>query len=417
MPPDTRSLVTSEAASAVTIAPTMSSMRFSTRLHLGHHAHSIGLVGSPLFTIAQRGRSREMRCADRSRCTLGTRGFPMSSISAFNGRRRVPTPLNEPVRGYAPGSPERASLKARLDAMAAECIDIPLVIGGRRVMTGDAGSAVMPHDHAHVLGRYARATPDHVRQAVTAARDAHHEWSSWAFEDRAGVFLKAAELLTTTWRDTLNAATMLGQSKTVFQAEIDAACEIIDFWRFNVHFAQELLEEQPLSDRTMWNQLEFRALEVLQNQGPIDLRDLNLRHRPTAEPPFADFVEGKQPQILVPIVAHDRVVEVANLFPAALQRLDKDLIADTEQPGDPLRRIVLARLTKDRIEHRGRQRRGGTAGIEKANEHKAVSPGQGLRLMSDRNSRLSAASLRNEPRMTLLIILVASSFTPRQCMQ
>ena len=185
----------------------------------------------------------------------------MSSISAFNGRRRVPTPLNEPVRGYAPGSPERASLKARLDAMAAECIDIPLVIGGRRVMTGDAGSAVMPHDHAHVLGRYARATPDHVRQAVTAARDAHHEWSSWAFEDRAGVFLKAAELLTTTWRDTLNAATMLGQSKTVFQAEIDAACEIIDFWRFNVHFAQELLEEQPLSDRTMWNQLEFRALE------------------------------------------------------------------------------------------------------------------------------------------------------------
>ena len=109
--------------------------------------------------------------------------------------------------------------------------------------------------------RSARATSDHVRQAVHAAAEAHHEWSSWAFEDRAAVFLKAAELLTTTWRDTLNAATMLGQSKTAFQAEIDSACELIDFWRFNAHFAQELLEEQPISDRSMWNQLEFRALE------------------------------------------------------------------------------------------------------------------------------------------------------------
>lgn len=185
----------------------------------------------------------------------------MTRHSAFNGRRRVPAPINEPVRSYAPGSPERASLKARLAAMASERIEIPLVIGGRALMTADTAASVMPHNHRHELGRYARASVDHVRQAVTAAQDAHREWSSWAFEDRAAVFLKAAELLTTTWRDTLNAATMLGQSKTAFQAEIDSACEIIDFWRFNVHYAQELLEEQPISDRTMWNQLEYRALE------------------------------------------------------------------------------------------------------------------------------------------------------------
>ncbi|MGE3509614.1 MAG: L-glutamate gamma-semialdehyde dehydrogenase [Vicinamibacterales bacterium] len=185
----------------------------------------------------------------------------MAPTSAFNGHRRVPEPVNEPVRAYAPGSAERAALKARLDAMAAESIDIPLVIGGRRVMTDELADAVMPHDHRHVLGRYAKGSRDHVQQAVAAAQAAHVEWASWAFEDRAAIFLKAAELLTTSWRDSLNAATMLGQSKTAFQAEIDAACEIVDFWRFNVHFAQELLEEQPISDHTMWNQLEYRPLE------------------------------------------------------------------------------------------------------------------------------------------------------------
>ena len=179
----------------------------------------------------------------------------------FNGHRRVPPPVNEPVRSYAPGSPERASLKARLAAMAAETIDIPLVIGGQDVRTGMTERSVMPHDHAHTLALYHKASEEHVVQAIDAARAAHREWSRWAFEDRAAVLLKAAELLTTSWRDTLNAATMLGQSKTAFQAEIDSACEIIDFWRFNVHFAQELLDEQPSSDRTMWNQLEYRALE------------------------------------------------------------------------------------------------------------------------------------------------------------
>jgi 1-pyrroline-5-carboxylate dehydrogenase len=145
--------------------------------------------------------------------------------------------------------------------MARETIDIPLVIGGADIRGAGAAPVVMPHDHQHTLGTYQQATQAHVLQAIEAARSAHQEWSRWPFADRASVLLKAAELLTTTWRDTINAATMLGQSKTVFQAEIDSACEIIDFWRFNAHYAQELLDEQPLSDHTMCNQLEYRALE------------------------------------------------------------------------------------------------------------------------------------------------------------
>ena len=184
-----------------------------------------------------------------------------SSIMSFNGRRRVPPPVNEPIRAYAPGSAERASLKTRLKHMASEKIDIPLFIGGKEVKTGSCGRSVMPHDHQHVLAEYHKASEPQVLQAVEAARAAQAEWSTWSFEDRASVLLKAAELLRTSWRDTINGATMLGQSKTVFQAEIDAACEIVDFWRFNAHYAQELLEEQPLSDHTMWNQLEYRGLE------------------------------------------------------------------------------------------------------------------------------------------------------------
>ena len=183
------------------------------------------------------------------------------SIASFAGRRSVPPPVNDPVRSYAPGTPERASVKARLDAMAAETIDIPLVVGGKEIRTGNLGKTVMPHDHGHVLGEYHKATPEIVAQAIDAAKAAHREWSSWPLEDRAAVMLKAAELLTTTWRDTLNAATMLGQSKTIFQAEIDSACEIVDFWRFNPYYAQLLYEEQPLSDHSMWNQAEYRALE------------------------------------------------------------------------------------------------------------------------------------------------------------
>ena len=179
----------------------------------------------------------------------------------FAGIRRVHPPANEPIRGYAPGSPERASIKARLAAMAGERVEIPLVIGGKCVRTGDLGRSVMPHDHGHVLADFHQARPEDVTAAIAAARDARVEWASWAWEDRAAVFLKAADLLTTSWRDTLNASTMLGQSKTVFQAEIDSACELIDFWRFNVAFAADLVAEQPVSTTAMWNQSDYRGLE------------------------------------------------------------------------------------------------------------------------------------------------------------
>jgi 1-pyrroline-5-carboxylate dehydrogenase len=181
--------------------------------------------------------------------------------AAFAGNRRVPAPVNEPVRSYAPGSPERAELKARLKSMATERIEIPLRIGGKEVRSGTTAPSVMPHDHRHVLAEWHKASREHVQQAIAAAREAHQEWSAWPWEDRAAVVLKAAELLTTTWRATLNAATMLGQSKTVFQAEIDSACELIDFWRFNPWYAQQIYDEQPISDHSVWNQLEYRPLE------------------------------------------------------------------------------------------------------------------------------------------------------------
>ena len=179
----------------------------------------------------------------------------------FAGRRRVPRPENDPNLSYAPGTPARAELKARLKQMAAETVDIPIIIGGKEIRTGTTEKVVMPHKHGHVLGNFHKATEDHVRQAAAAAVKARKEWSSWSFEDRAAVFLRAAELLTTTWRSTVVAATMLGQSKTAFQAEIDAASELVDFWRFNVAFAQELLSEQPDSTHSVWNQMEYRPLE------------------------------------------------------------------------------------------------------------------------------------------------------------
>jgi 1-pyrroline-5-carboxylate dehydrogenase len=185
----------------------------------------------------------------------------MGGVTGFSGNRRVPAPVNEPVKGYAPGSPERASLQARLQTMAAERIEIPLVIGGERITTGDTAQATNPCAHREVLADWHKARPEDVERAIRASRDAHLEWANWSWEDRAAVFLRAAELLATTWRDTLNAATMLGQAKTAHQAEIDAACELIDFFRFNVAFAQELYGEQPLSTQAMWNQLDYRPLE------------------------------------------------------------------------------------------------------------------------------------------------------------
>ncbi len=181
--------------------------------------------------------------------------------AAFAGVRRVPQPINEPNKTYAPGSPERAELKARLKSMAAEKIEIPLIIGGREIRTGRLEKSVMPHDHGHVLAEYHMAGPEQIQQAIAASNAARREWASWAWEDRAAVLLRAAELLATSWRATVNAATMLGQSKTVFQSEIDAASEMIDFWRFNAYFAQDLYNEQPFSGPGVWNSMEYRSLE------------------------------------------------------------------------------------------------------------------------------------------------------------
>jgi 1-pyrroline-5-carboxylate dehydrogenase len=193
--------------------------------------------------------------------TPGATAAPVATTAALAGIPRVPQPVNEPNRGYLPGSAERAELKARLAAMAAERVDIPIVIGGREIRSGRTEQAVMPHDHRHVLADWHVADAEHVRLAIDAAAAAHREWASWPWQERAAVFLRAAELLTTTWRATVNAATMLGQSKTAFQAEIDSASELIDFWRFNPYYAQELYEEQPLSSHAMWNQVEYRPLE------------------------------------------------------------------------------------------------------------------------------------------------------------
>jgi 1-pyrroline-5-carboxylate dehydrogenase len=179
----------------------------------------------------------------------------------MNSIPQVPLPRNEPVLGYAPGSPERAELKAALKVMASEEIEIPLIIGGREVRTGDTDVQVMPHDHGHVLARYHKAGEGEVRQAVAAALEAQREWAAWPWEDRLAVFLRAADLLAGRWRPVVNAATMLGQSKTAHQAEIDAACELIDFYRFNAAFAQKLYTEQPLSGPGMWNRLDHRPLE------------------------------------------------------------------------------------------------------------------------------------------------------------
>jgi 1-pyrroline-5-carboxylate dehydrogenase len=177
------------------------------------------------------------------------------------GSFRTPPPQNEPVRAYGPGSPEKKSLKQELARLAAEEVEIPLWIGGREVTTGDLEPVTMPHDHRKVIARVHRARPEHVAKAIEAASRARTEWAATPFEQRAAVFLRAAELLATTWRDRVNGATMLGQSKTVHQAEIDAACETIDFWRFNAHFAERLYSEQPQSGPGSWNRLEHRPLD------------------------------------------------------------------------------------------------------------------------------------------------------------
>jgi 1-pyrroline-5-carboxylate dehydrogenase len=173
----------------------------------------------------------------------------------------APPAVNEPVLAYAPGSTERSRLKAALAAVEAEVVEIPCVVGGERVRTGKIREVVMPHRHKHVVARFHAATEEVAERAILASLEARREWSALPWEARAAVLLRAAELLATSWRMRMNAATMHGQSKTAHQAEIDAACEMIDFWRFNVQFARELYQVQPASGPDVWNMTELRPLE------------------------------------------------------------------------------------------------------------------------------------------------------------
>ena len=177
------------------------------------------------------------------------------------GLFRPPTPANEPIRDYAPGSPEREALKHRLEELRRDRLDIPSVIGGEEVRTGDTFEAVEPHNKASILADVHKAGPDEVDRAIKAAGEAWEDWHRWPWEERAAVFLRAAELLSGPWRATLSAATMLNQSKTAHQAEIDAAVELIDFWRYNVEFMLRIYAEQPVSAGGAWNRMEYRPLE------------------------------------------------------------------------------------------------------------------------------------------------------------
>jgi len=174
---------------------------------------------------------------------------------------QVPEPYNEPVRSYAPGTPEREELRTRLREMESQRLDLPLVIGGEEVRTGNTFEAVEPHKRSHVLATVHKGGAPEVDRAIAAAAGAWDDWSRTPWEDRAAIFLRAAELLAGPWRATLNAATMLGQSKTAHQAEIDSACEVIDFWRFNVEFMTRIYEQQPVSSPGVWNRIEYRPLE------------------------------------------------------------------------------------------------------------------------------------------------------------
>ena len=179
----------------------------------------------------------------------------------MSGTIRIPAPENEPVYSYAPGTPERADLKAALKQVGSERPDIPLIIGGKEVRTGRTHPIRPPHDHGQCLGVWHEAGAEEARRAIANTLEARREWAEWAWEDRVAVFLRAAEMLRTTWRPRINASTMLGQSKNAFQSEIDAACEVIDFFRYGAFFAEQIFDQQPHSETGIWNRLDYRPLE------------------------------------------------------------------------------------------------------------------------------------------------------------
>jgi 1-pyrroline-5-carboxylate dehydrogenase len=232
----------------------------------------------------------------------------------------VPFPVNEPVRTYAPESQDRAVLESRIKELAGERAELTMTIGGQQRMgAGDRVDVVQPHNHRHVLGQLGTVTDDDVAEAIAAARRAAPGWRELSFDDRAAIFLKAADLLAGPWRATVNAATMLGQSKSVHQAEIDAACELIDFWRYNVHYARRLLAEQPGSSAGSWNRLEYRPLEgFVLAITPFNFTSI-AGNLPTAPALLGNVVIWK-PSSTQQLAAHYlmRVLEAAGLPPGVI---------------------------------------------------------------------------------------------------
>jgi 1-pyrroline-5-carboxylate dehydrogenase len=238
----------------------------------------------------------------------------------------VPTPVNEPVRQYQPGSHERAGLEARIKQFAGERAELPMTVGGRsRMGGGELIDVVQPHNHRHVLGRLGNATDGDVAAAIDAARAAAPGWRALSFDDRAAVFLRAADLLAGPWRATLNAATVLGQSKSPYQAEIDAACELIDFFRFNVSYARRLLAEQPESGPGAWNRMEYRPLEgFVVAITPFNFTSI-AGNLPTAPALLGNVVVWK-PSPTQQLAAHYtmRLLEAAGLPPGVINMVTGD---------------------------------------------------------------------------------------------
>ena len=250
---------------------------------------------------------------------------------AVEGRYLPPTPVNEPVYSYAPGTPERAALKAELERMSNEVVEIPLIIGGEEVRTGRIEEVVMPHDHGHVLARVHQAGPEEARAAIEAARKAWKEWSNWGWEDRVAIFLRAADLLSGPWRAKLNAATMLGQSKTAFQAEIDSACELIDFWRFNSYYATQIYADQPISVAGTWNRLDYRPLEgFIYAVSPFNFTSI-AGNLPTAPAIMGNVSIFKPAQTAVLSNYYViRLLEAAGLPPGVINFIPGDAVAISE---------------------------------------------------------------------------------------
>jgi 1-pyrroline-5-carboxylate dehydrogenase len=238
----------------------------------------------------------------------------------FDAVTNVPVPVNEPIRSYAPGSPERAVLENRVKELAGERAELTMAIAGEhRMGAGERVDVVQPHNHRHVLGQLGTVTDQDVAAAIEAARQAAPGWRELSFDDRAAIFLRAADLLAGPWRATVNAATMLGQSKSVYQAEIDAACELIDFWRYNVYYARRLLAEQPTSAAGSWNRLEYRPLEgFVLAITPFNFTSI-AGNLPTAPALLGNVVVWK-PSTTQQLAAHYlmRVLEAAGLPPGVI---------------------------------------------------------------------------------------------------